>query len=188
MHAWLVVVGAKEVVVSRVGLELSLTHGAGDGWNSSAGRVQTLDEGGLEQEVTARGPFFVPDGLQQEALNRAAIRATHGVGACVDSLHLYRPHPAGIEGTLPRRVPTQRGDDARLRVFIDALEVRDDLELRSEEIRKQGGFRAGAGVPGSAASARRQASIALLREHSVGNARRLRRSGLELKLSSTCEF
>lgn len=60
LHAWLVV-GAEEVVVSRVALELSLTHAAGGGWNSSAGSVQTLDEGGLEQEVTARGPSFVPD-------------------------------------------------------------------------------------------------------------------------------
>jgi len=75
-----------------------------------------------------------------------------------------RERPAAIEGTLPRRVPTQRGDDARIRAFIDALEVRDDLELHSEEIRKQGGFGAGRGVPGGATCARRQASIALATE------------------------
>ena len=169
----LLLVRSEEVVVGRVGLELSLTHGADGGRNSSAGSVQTLDEGGLEQEVTARGPLLVPHRLQQEALNRTAIRATRGVGAGVDSVHLYRPHPAAIEGTLPRRVPTQRGDDARLRVFIDALEVRDDLELRSEEIRKQGGFGAGAGVPGSAATARRQASIALATEGVADQVRRV---------------
>ena len=76
------------------------------------------------------------------------MRATRRVGAGVDPLHLDRPHPAAIEGTLPRRVPTQRGDDAWLGVFIDALEVRDDLELRSEEIREEGGFRASGGVSG----------------------------------------
>jgi len=160
----LLLVRPEEVVVGRVGLELSLTHGADGGRNSSAGSVQTLDEGGLEQEVTARGPLLVPHRLQQEARNRTAIRATRGVGARVDSVYPYRPHPAAIEGTLPRRVPTQRGDDARIRAFIDALEVRDDLELHSEEIRKQGGFGAGRGVPGGATCARRQASIALATE------------------------
>jgi hypothetical protein len=44
----LLLVCSEEVVVSRVGLELSLTHSAGGGRNSSAGSVQTLDEGGLE--------------------------------------------------------------------------------------------------------------------------------------------
>src|SRR6266700_7107671 len=90
------------------------------------------------------------------------MRAARGVGAGVDSvLYLYRPHSAAIERTLPGRVPTEWGRDAWFGVFIDALEVRDDLDLMSEEIHEEGGFGAGGGVPGSATSARRQASIAL---------------------------
>ena len=57
----LLFVRAEEVVVGRVALELSLTHGAGGCRNSAAGSVQTLDEGGLEQKVTARGPLLVPN-------------------------------------------------------------------------------------------------------------------------------
>ena len=61
----LLVVRSEEEVVGRVGHELSLTHGAGAGRNSSAVGVQTLNEAGVEQEVTARGPFLVPHRLQQ---------------------------------------------------------------------------------------------------------------------------
>jgi len=57
----LLLVRPEEVVVGRVGLELSLTHGAVGGRNSSAGSVQTLDEGGVEQEVAAGWPFLVPN-------------------------------------------------------------------------------------------------------------------------------
>jgi|SRR5690242_16419635 hypothetical protein len=57
----LLFVRPEEVVIGRVGLELSLTHGAGGGRNCSTGSVQTLDEGGLEQEVAARGPLRVSD-------------------------------------------------------------------------------------------------------------------------------
>src|SRR6266446_2850859 len=92
------------------------------------------------------------------------MAATRDVGAGVDSLLLYHPHPAAIEGTLPRHVPTEGDGDVRFRVFIDALEVRDDLHQVSEETRKEGGFGAGGGVPGSATSARWQASIALAAE------------------------
>ena len=52
---------AEEEVVGRVGHELSLTHRAGGGRNSSAAGVQTLDEGGFGQEVAAGWPFLVPD-------------------------------------------------------------------------------------------------------------------------------
>src|SRR6266699_5387514 len=52
---------AEEEVVGRVGHELSLTHSAGGGRNSSAAGVQTLDEGGFGQEVAAVWPFLVPD-------------------------------------------------------------------------------------------------------------------------------
>src|SRR6266516_1773356 len=103
------------------------------------------------------------------------MRATRRVGAGVDPLHLDRPHPAAIEGTLPRRVPTQRGDDAWLGVFINALEVRDDLDLMSKEIHEEGGFGTGAGVPGSATGARREAGIALA---SVGMADQIWRVSL----------
>ena len=54
-----------EEVVGRVGHELSLTRGADAGRDSSAVGVQTLNEAGVEQEVTARGPFLVPHRLQQ---------------------------------------------------------------------------------------------------------------------------
>ena len=54
-------VRSEEIVVGRVRLELSLSDGAGGGRNSSAGSVQTLDEGRLEQKVPARGPLRVPD-------------------------------------------------------------------------------------------------------------------------------
>lgn len=56
----LLLVCSEEEVVGRIGHELSLTHRAGGGRNSSAGSVQTLDESALEQEVTARRPLFVP--------------------------------------------------------------------------------------------------------------------------------
>src|SRR5439155_6547036 len=59
---------------------------------------------------------------------------------------------------------TEWGCDAWLGVFIDALEVRDDLHEVSEETRKEGGFGAGGGVPGSGTSARRQARVALTAE------------------------
>jgi hypothetical protein len=97
-------------------------------------------------------------------LNRAAIRATRSVGAGVDSVLLYHPHPAAIEGTLPRRVPAEGWDDVLFGVRIDALEVSDDLELLPKEIRKEGGFGAGGGVPCSATVTRRQARIALATE------------------------
>jgi hypothetical protein len=93
-------------------------------------------------------------------LNRTQIAATLDVGVRVDSVQLDHPHPAAIHRTLPRRVPTQSGDDARLRVLIEALEV-CDLELVPEEVRKEGSFRAGDGVPRSAAGSRRQAGVAL---------------------------
>src|SRR6266496_3575715 len=98
------------------------------------------------------------------------MRATRRVGAGVDPLHLDRPHPAAIEGTLPRRVPTQRGDDAWLGGFINALEVRDDMDLMPKEIYEEGGFGTDAVVPGSAIGARREACIAL---SSVGTADQL---------------
>src|SRR6266567_8522590 len=89
------------------------------------------------------------------------MRATLDVGVRVNSFHFDHPHPAAIERALPRHVPTEWDSDARFRVFIDALEVRDDLELVPEEIRKEGSFGAGGGVPGSATSVRRQAGVAL---------------------------
>src|SRR6266581_2018735 len=92
------------------------------------------------------------------------MRATRDFGAGVDRFILYRPHPAAIERTLPGRVPTEWGRDAWFGVFIDALEVRDDLDLMPEEIHEEGGFGAGGWVPGSATSARWQASIALAAE------------------------
>ncbi len=55
------VVRAKKEVVGPVGHELSLTHGADGGRNSPAAGVQTLNEGGVGKEVTASGPFLVPD-------------------------------------------------------------------------------------------------------------------------------
>src|SRR6266536_4161380 len=92
------------------------------------------------------------------------MAATLDVGTGVDSFHLDRPHPAAIERTLPGRVHTEWGRDTWFGVFIDALEVRDDLHEVSEETRKEGGFGAGGGVPGSATSAGWQASIALAAE------------------------
>ena len=74
------------------------------------------------------GPFRFPTDCNNEALNRAGIRAARDVGAGVDPVHLYHPHPAAIERTLPRRVPTLGDRDVRFGVFIDALEVRDDLD------------------------------------------------------------
>src|SRR4029077_1067839 len=99
--------------------------------------------------------------LQLQTLNRAAIRATRWVAAGVNSRHLYRPHPAAIKRALPRRVTAARSNDARLRVFVDALEVSDDLELRPEDIRKKSRFGTGRGVPGSATGGGGQASVPL---------------------------
>ena len=104
-----------------------------------------MDECNVGEEIPARGSLLVTDGLQQEALNRAAMRAAVQGGVGVDPGHLYRPNPAGIERTLPRRVPAQGRSDARLRVFVDALEVGDDLELSPEDIRKQRCFRGALG-------------------------------------------
>ena len=52
----------------------------------------------------------------------------------------------------------------RLRVFVDALEVSDDLDLLSRGIRKEGGFGTCSWVPSRATSSRRQASVALAAE------------------------
>lgn len=156
-------VRSEEEVVGRVGHELGLTHRARGGWNRSSSGVQTLDEGGFGQEVAARASLEGPDFLQQEALNRAGIRATCGVSAGVDSVLLYHPHPAAIEGTLPRRVSTERGRDAIDGVQVDALKVRDELKLL-ELIGKKSGFGTGSGVPGSATVGRWEASIALAAE------------------------
>jgi len=150
-----------KIIVGPIVHELSLTHGAGAGRNRPAGGVQTLHKSGVGQEVTAGGTFCVPDRLQQEALNRAGIRATRDVGAGIDSALLYHPHPAAIEGTLPGRGPTLGRDNIWVRVFIDTLEVGDDLDRMSEGICKECGFGTGGGVPGSATSVRGQASVAL---------------------------
>ncbi len=64
------------------------------------------------------------------------MRTTRDFRAGVDAGHLYRPDPTAIEGTLPRRVSTQRYDNARFGVHVDALEVSDNLKLLPEEIRK----------------------------------------------------
>ena len=153
-----------EKVVGRVGNQLSLTYRAGGRRDSSSSGIQALNEGGFEQEVPAGGALLVPYRLQLEALNRTGIWATRNAGVRVDSSRLYSPHPAAIEGTLPRRVPAERGDHARLRALVDALKVGDDLELLPEEIRKESGLGTGAGVPRGATRARRQASIALATE------------------------
>src|ERR1700751_221608 len=92
------------------------------------------------------------------------MRAAIGVGAGVDPRHFYRPHPAAIERTLPRRIPAEGDNDAGLRVFVDALEVGDDLELRPEDIRKQRCFWTSGGTPGSATRGCGQAGIALATE------------------------
>jgi hypothetical protein len=113
---------------------LSLTYRAGGRRNSSSVGIQALNEGRLEQEVPAGGSLFIPDGLQLEALNRTGIWATRNAGVWVDSSRLYSPHPAAIEGALPRRVPAEGRGDAWLGAFVDALEVGDDLELLPEEI------------------------------------------------------
>src|SRR4030095_6558811 len=76
--------------------------------------------------------------------------------------------------TRPRHVPTAGDRDARFGVRIDALEVSDDLEL-PEEIQKEGGFGTGAGVPGSATCARRQASVTLATEGVADQVRRVSR-------------
>jgi hypothetical protein len=52
--------GAKEKVVGRVGHELGLTHSAGGSRNRSAIGVQALDESGGRQKVAAGGPLLVP--------------------------------------------------------------------------------------------------------------------------------
>src|SRR5580765_8148100 len=112
-------VRTKEEIISRVRHQLSLAHRARARGNSSSCGIQTLDEGGSCQEAPARGPLRIPDGLQLEALNRASIRAARWVGAGVDPIHLYHPHPAAIEGSLPRHVPTSGDRDARFGVRID---------------------------------------------------------------------
>lgn len=160
----LLFVGSEEEIVGAVGHQLSLTRSAGSRWNCSTPRIQALDEGGLKQEVTARGPLGVSDGLQQQALNRSGIRATVNVRVGVDAVHFYSPHLAAIERTLPCRVPAKRRLDAGFRIRIDALKVSDDLELLSEEICKESGFGTSCWAPGSAAGRRRQACIALAPE------------------------
>jgi hypothetical protein len=103
------------------------------------------------------------------------MRTTLDLRAGVDALHLYSPDPAAIEGTLPSRVPTERRDNARLGVYIDALEVSDNLKLLPEEIRKECGFGAGGWIPGCATGGRRQASIALATEGVAYQIRRVTR-------------
>lgn len=50
-----------------------LAYGARAGRNNSAVGIQTLDEACVGQKVTFCRPLFIPDRLQQEALNRASI-------------------------------------------------------------------------------------------------------------------
>ena len=136
----------EEEVVGGVRHQLSLSHGASGRGDSSSIRIQALDKRGLEQEVPSRRTLGIPNGLQQQALNRAGVGAAVDARVRINSVRLDGPDAAAIERALPRRVPAERRYNTGLRTRIDALEVRDDLELRSEKIRKQGGFGAGGGV------------------------------------------
>lgn len=151
-----------EEVVCRVGHQLSLTDGAGRGRRSAAPRVQTLNERGLEQQVSARGPLLVSNRLEQQAGNRAAVGATVRVIAGIDRADRLGPNLAGVERTLPGGISAERNGDARLRAGIDAGEVGDDLLLLAEQIGKQSGFgpRVNHG-PGGLAVLVGQANVAL---------------------------
>ena len=71
---------SEEKVVGRVRHEGLLAYVAGDetsgSWGGSPVGVETLDEGSFRQELTASGSLHRPDDLQQEASNRACVRAT----------------------------------------------------------------------------------------------------------------
>ena len=47
-----------EVIVGGVRHELRLANGTSARWRSASVGVQALNEGGLEQQTTAGGPFF----------------------------------------------------------------------------------------------------------------------------------
>ena len=50
-----------EVVVGRVGDELSLTHSAGTSWGRSSIGIKALDKGDFGQQSTTRWPVLISD-------------------------------------------------------------------------------------------------------------------------------
>ena len=102
------VVGAEEEVVGRVRHENLPAHVAGHQATCRRGRsaagVKALDKSGLGQQSAAGGSLIGADHLEQEAVNRAAIRAT-GFSSRSNKLLLLCPDAAAVEGTLPRDVP-----------------------------------------------------------------------------------
>ena len=92
----------EEVIIGRIPLELSLAHSAGSRWSEATFSVEALDEANFVQEPTAGWSLLVPDGFQQEALNRTLVRTAGRIGAGVDMSNCYCPHLTGIGGTLPR--------------------------------------------------------------------------------------
>src|ERR1700747_2803794 len=133
----LLVVRLVEEVVGRIWYQLRLTDRASRCRSSTSASVQPLHEPGLGQQISPGGPFLIADRLQQQAGNRTCVRATGWIRAGVDRSHSFRPHLAGIEGTLPCRVAAQGHRDAGLGIGIDAGEVSNDLNGRFEQICKQ---------------------------------------------------
>src|SRR5207249_11229197 len=98
---------AEEEVVRAIRHENLLAHVAGHQATCRRGRsavgVKALDKSGLGQQSAAGGSLIGADHLEQEAVNRAAIWAT-GFSSRSNKFLLLCPHPAAVEGTLPRHV------------------------------------------------------------------------------------
>src|SRR2546429_6665367 len=62
--------------------------------------VQSLNKSRLRERFAARRSLISADHLQQQAVNRAAIRATC-VGSRGNEVLFLCPHPAAIKRTLP---------------------------------------------------------------------------------------
>ena len=152
----------EENIVSCVWLKLSLANSASGGWSRPASGVQALHESGSGEELAATWSLLIADRLQHETRNCSRVRATR-VGAGVDVSRRYRPHLAGVKGTLPCCISAEWYRLCGVvRMRIDAGEMSNDLYRLSEEGRKQGGFRTwGIHCPGRGSCGRGQACVAL---------------------------
>ena len=92
--------------------------------------------------------------MQQEAINRAAVRAALVCPGGYKIL-LLCPHPAAVERTLPRRVAeTWRFWPNVVGIYNRAKEMGDDLNRFPENVREECGFGASSvDGPGCAAGA-----------------------------------
>src|SRR6516225_10639634 len=163
-------IGAEEKVVGRVGHQNLLAHVASNqtaGCRSrSAFRVKTLNECSLGQRPSTCRTLSATDGLQQQTVNRTAVRTTR-VGPSGDEILFLGPYPAAVKRALPCYISKTRriGTDS-IGILDRTQEVGDDLERLAKDIREERGFGACIVYGPGRARACRQANVAL-RAHTM---------------------